>query len=210
MTGLLLLVVLAVYMVITIAATALLIEGANLLKVGKSAQMVIGQLSVILFVLLPIGLQLSLQHRFRQACQKDSSLIINKVISDTEGFYYEGSDNEIMAILHKGYKFIEKSSPKGMYFRYYLDAQGRLEKEAISHPLSKYAIKSYTARLAWNIQQENFMIEELATGQQVAALSQVSFYYFGFIKKKGLREIEGYSWHCPEGGLFLLLKIPGS
>lgn len=161
---------------------------------------------IAVFVLIPtwdvVPGWLYLQH----LCQAEGGVKIYRSVENVDGFL-DKSQNMLGrdAVMKYGYKFMEGGEGGPQLYRYSIDQNGKLQREKIDEPTSKYGVQSTDHRLLFNITKYEHTIVDLQTQEKLAV--SVKLYRAGNWLQKIAKPLLGGGAACPSQHITLTYKL---
>lgn len=134
-------------------------------------------LTLITFALIPTWDIIPGKLYFNNLCETEGGLKIYKTVEGVEGFYYEPGASPSGEVLRTyGYKFVEGAAG-GATYRYTLSVNGKIVRDDIAQPISRYSVKSERYPPRWNTVRHQKVVEDRQTKEILAIRTQ--FEYLG-------------------------------
>jgi hypothetical protein len=191
--GLMVIIVLAVYIILSIG----LAIGAHYIGKRQGWKWCRWWTVGLVMFLIPTWDIIPGRYHFHGLCEKDAGLYIYET-AQVDGFYFkDGGSGQAMEFLSKGFEYLEATADINKLARYYLNDHGELEKTHINKPTSKFVVlKERYDSLGFNSKKFEHRIEEVETGKVLSVYRRYG-YYGGWVEEIIGGEVQGVAWYCP-------------
>ena len=139
-------------------------------------------------------------------CETEGGVKVFKSVENVDGFL-DKSQNMLGrdAVMKYGYKFMEGGEGGAQLYRYSIDQNGKLQREKIDEPISKYGVQSADHHLPFNTTKYEHTIVDLQTQEKLAV--SIKLYRAGNWVQKIAEPLLGGGAYCPSKHITLIYKL---